>query len=78
MYQARPFGSAGGSSEVVFVPSSPEAAEDDGWNLSLVDRFGPAQSEQVTQHVGAGHRVIAYLEGRAAASGASPRCNCGE
>jgi carotenoid cleavage dioxygenase len=34
--EVRSLRSAGGSSEAVFVPSSPEAAEDDGWILSLV------------------------------------------
>ena len=34
--EVRPLRSGGGSSEAVFVPSSPDAAEDDGWVLSLV------------------------------------------
>jgi carotenoid cleavage oxygenase len=34
--EARPLRSAGGSSEAVFVPANPDAAEDDGWVLSLV------------------------------------------
>jgi carotenoid cleavage oxygenase len=34
--EVRQLRSAGGSSEAVFVPSSPESAEDDGWVLSLV------------------------------------------
>jgi len=34
--EVRPLRSAGGASEAVFVPSSPDAAEDDGWILSLV------------------------------------------
>ncbi len=34
--EVRVLGSAGGASEAVFVPSDPDAAEDEGWVLSLV------------------------------------------
>lgn len=34
--EVRVLGSAGGASEAVFVPSGPDAAEDEGWVLSLV------------------------------------------
>ncbi len=34
--EVRHFAHGGGASEAVFVPSGPEAAEDDGWVLSLV------------------------------------------
>ena len=34
--EIRPLRSAGGSSEAVFIPSRPDATEDDGWVLSLV------------------------------------------
>jgi len=34
--EVRPLGSGGGASEAVFVPADEDAAEDDGWLLSLV------------------------------------------
>ncbi|MGO9891077.1 MAG: carotenoid oxygenase family protein, partial [Solirubrobacteraceae bacterium] len=33
--EVRPLRSGGGASEAVFVPSGPDAAEDDGWVLAI-------------------------------------------
>ena len=43
--ERRPLPSGGGASEAVFVPSAPDAAEDDGWVLSLVYDQGTDRSD---------------------------------
>ncbi len=54
--EVRSLRSAGGASEAVFVPSGPDAAEDDGWVLSLVYDADRDTSELLVAQRGRLHR----------------------